>query len=127
MWWMSGNNDLRPDDGLLERELARRPLRAAIICLVIAAALAAGYWLTRHPVPLVFASLFLLMSLWLFVYNFIRKGVDRLEKRNRERPRRRDKITAENGPSRQEIVARWRDRARQREMDEAIEKARRGR
>ena len=84
MWWYAGNPGTgRSENGWLERKIAGKPLRAAVICFIATAVLAVALWLTMHPLFFVFGVLFFLMSLWLFIYSLIRRGMDSLEQRSK--------------------------------------------
>jgi predicted membrane protein len=128
MWWMPGNpGSGRSEIGWLERIIARHPLRAAVICLVVAATLLIIDFFAGFSFLFFIGAFLMVISFLLLIYALVRKAMDVAEKRKSKGVHRYEELDKVNGISRQEAVARWRYRAQQKEMDEAIERAKRGR
>ncbi len=128
MWWSAGNPEsARSDIGWLERIIARRPLRAAIICCIVAAVLLITGYLIGSAFLAFTGAFLLVIACLLLIYALIRKAIDRTTRRKSTKMRPTEELVEADRPSRQEIVARWRHRAQQKEMDAAIERAKRGR
>ncbi len=128
MWWMVGyTSSDRPELGWLERKIARQPLRAAIICFIIAAVLLTAGFLARIPFLFFIGAFLSVISILLFFYALLRMAMDNSGKRRSKVIYSQYDLNNKDRVSGSETLSRWKDRARQEEQDRIIEEIKRKR
>jgi thiol:disulfide interchange protein len=128
MWWMVGNREaVQADASWLERIIVKHIWRVVLICFLTAVALFIAFFMTRDLLLLALSILLTLLSIFFIIYSLVRKTLVKSLRRRAFQEQALNESSDKDYVSRDEIVSRWRHRAQQKEMDEAIERAKRGR